>query len=83
MTGTSTTPRDRDRYTCAGVGQLRENPDSDAGPLVARQLGERFVAMRGVAADAHLAVDTRPDLSTHVDEVAPWLDSPRAAGRSA
>jgi len=50
---------------------------------VARKLGEQFVAMDRVAADAHLAVDTRAPLASQVDEVASWLDSLLATGRSA
>lgn len=41
-----------------------------AEPTVTRPLGVRFVAMCGVAADAHLAVDKRAPVSIQVDEVA-------------
>lgn len=71
------------RIARAGAREMRDDSDSDAGPQVARKLGERFVAMRGVSADAHLAVDTGTSVSLQVDEVASWLDSLLAAGRSA
>ena len=71
------------RVARADLRQLRGDTHSDAGTLVARQLGERFVAMDAAAADAHLAVDTRAPLTSQVDEVASWLDSLLAAGRSA
>lgn len=48
----------------------------------ADESGERFGPRDGVAADAHLAVDTRASVSMQVDEVASWLDSLLAAGRS-
>lgn len=71
------------REARAGARLTRGDSDSDAGPEVARELGERFVAMRGVGADAHLAVDTGASVALQVDEVASWLDSLLAAGRSA
>ena len=44
---------------------------------------ERFAAVRGISGEAHLAVDTRAVVAAQVDEVASWLDSLMAAGRSA
>lgn len=69
------------RIARAGVRRLLEDTDSDAGASEARQLGERFVAMRGDG--ARLAVDTGASVAMQVDAVASWLDSLLAAGRSA
>lgn len=71
------------RVARARQRQLHEESDSDAGPEVARKLGDGFVATRGAATDGHLAVDTAASMAMQVDEVASWLDSLLAAGRSA
>ncbi len=71
------------RVARAREREVHEHSDSDAGPEVARKLGDQFVAMSGAATDVHLAVDTGASVAMQVDEVASWLDSLLAAGRSA
>lgn len=61
----------------------RRDPDAHPPSPGTREQAERFVATRGIASDGHLAVDTRAPLSMQVDEVASWLDSLMATGRSA
>jgi predicted kinase len=53
---------------------------SDAGPDVARELGQRFTPMAGLPGDARLAVDTQAPIDLQVDEVEAWLDARLAAG---
>jgi len=53
---------------------------SDAGPTVARTLGDRFQPMAAVAGDARLAVDTQTVLDLQVDAVEAWLDARLSRG---
>jgi aminoglycoside phosphotransferase family enzyme/predicted kinase len=70
------------REARARLRQQRGGSLSDAGPEVAARLGEQYVPMGAAQTEAQLAVDTRAAVASQVDEVASWLDSLVAGGRS-
>lgn len=68
------------RFGVPAVALVAVGAVSDAGPTVARKLGDRFRSMAAVAGDARLVVDTQASLDLQVDAVEAWLDARLARG---
>lgn len=63
------------REARAEIRALRSDSSSDAGPQIARVLGETFVPPSELAGAERVAIDTTVPIDLQVDQVESWLDT--------